>query len=67
MKNRRVIELTSEFVTDVSIETKIYTMTKKGLNEKSKRADLLFVGHRCFNEDINLSREKQNSTLKIEG
>ena len=36
MKNRSVIELTSQFFTDVSIETKIYTKTKKGLNEKSK-------------------------------
>ena len=67
MKNLRVIELTSQFVTYVSIETNIYTKTIKGLNEKSNRSDLLFVGHRCFNEDIDLSSEKQKSELNIEG
>ena len=67
IKNRRVIELTSQFVTDVSIETKIYIKTKKRLNEKLKRSDLLFVGHQCFNECINLSIEKQKSELKDDG
>ena len=67
MKNRRVIELTSQFFTDVSIDTKIYTKTKKGLNEKSKWSDLLFVGHQFFNECINLSIEKKKSELNIEG
>ena len=67
MKDRRVIELTSQFVADVSIETNIYTKTKKGLNEKSKWSNLLFVGHQCFNECIDLSREKQAIVLKIEG
>ena len=62
-----MIELTSEFVTDVSIETKIYTMTKKGLNEKSKWSDLLFVGHRCSNECIDLSSEKHKCALNIDG
>ena len=65
--DRRVIELTSQFFTDVSIETKIYTKTKKGLNEKSKWSNLLFVGHRCCNECIDLSSEKQKSELNIEG
>lgn len=67
MKNRRVIELTFQFFTDVSIETKIYTKTKKGLNKESKWSDLIFVGHRCFNEHINLSIEKQKSEWNIEG
>ena len=66
MKNHRVIELPSKFVTDVPIEPNIYTKTKKGLNEKSKLSDLLFVGHQCFNEGIDLSREKQAIELNIE-
>ena len=67
MKNRSVIELTSQFFTDVSIETKSYRKTKKGLNEKSKWSNLLFVSHRCFNEGNDQSREKQAIVLKIEG
>ena len=67
MKNRRVIEFTSQFITDVSIETNINTKTIKGLNEKSKCSNLLFIGHQCFNECIDLSREKQAIVSNIEG
>ena len=67
MKNRSVIELTSQFFTDVSIETNIHIKTNKGWNETSKWSNLLFVGHQCFNECINRSIEKQKSELNIEG
>jgi hypothetical protein len=35
--------------------------------EVGTRSNLLFVGHQCFNECINLSREKQAIVLNIEG
>ena len=40
---------------------------KKRWNEKSKWSDLLFLGHRCLNECIDLSTEKQKSALNIDG
>ena len=67
MKNRSVIQVTFNWSPNVSIETNIYIKTRKGLNEKSKWSELLFVGHQCFNECIDLSSEKQMIESKVEG
>ena len=39
----------------------------QGIEWKIEVIEFIFVGHRCFNECIDLSREKQTSELNIEG